>query len=80
MARVTPKLDDYRDAYENIKLERADNGVLTVTLHTGGASMIWTAQVHEELAYCFGDIAADRENSAVILTGTGDDYCTGIDP
>jgi enoyl-CoA hydratase/carnithine racemase len=80
MARLTPTFDDYRDAYENIKLERADNGVLTMTVHTGGESLVWTAKVHEELAFCFGDIAADRGNAAVILTGTGADFCTAIDP
>lgn len=80
MSRVTPKLSDYQDAYENIHLERAQNGVLTVRFHTGGDSLVWSGPSHEEAAYCFGDIAADRENSVVILTGTGDDYCAKIDP
>jgi enoyl-CoA hydratase/carnithine racemase len=80
MPRVTPKFDDYRDQYENIKLERTDDGVLTVTFHTDGKSLVWSGPSHEELAYCFGDIAADRGNSVVILTGTGDNYCADIDP
>ena len=80
MPRVTPQLSDYQDAYENINLERAANGVLTVRFHTGGDSLVWSGPSHEESAYCFGDIAADRENSVVILTGTGDDYCAAIDP
>jgi enoyl-CoA hydratase/carnithine racemase len=80
MPRVTPSFDDYRDAYDNIALERDDAGVLTVRFHTNGDSLVWSGPSHEELAYCFGDIAADHENSVVILTGTGDSYCTAIDP
>lgn len=79
MSRVTPKFEDYKDAYENIKLER-ENGVLTVTFHTDGGSLVWSGPSHEESAYCFGDIAADHDNHVVVLTGTGDDYCAAIDP
>jgi enoyl-CoA hydratase/carnithine racemase len=80
MPRVTPKLADYRDAYKNIAIERDAAGVLTVRFHTDGGSLVWSGPSHEEVAYCFGDIAADRENAVVILTGTGDDYCAAIDP
>jgi enoyl-CoA hydratase/carnithine racemase len=80
MPRVTPTFADYQHAYENIELERAENGVLTVRFHTGGDSLVWSGPSHEESAYCFADIAADRANSAVILTGTGDSYCAQIDP
>ena len=80
MSRVTPKFADYQDAYENIELERAENGVLTVRFHTDESSLVWSGPSHEESAFCFGDIAGDRENSVVILTGTGDNYCAAIDP
>jgi enoyl-CoA hydratase/carnithine racemase len=79
-SRVTPSFDDYRDAYDNIILERDDAGVLTVRFHTDGDSLVWSGPSHEELAYCFGDIAADNGNSVVIITGTGDAYCAQIDP
>lgn len=70
---------DYRDAYENIRLER-DNGILEVTFHTGGDSLVWSGQSHEEAAYCFADIGADDENAVVILAGTGENWCAQIDP
>jgi enoyl-CoA hydratase/carnithine racemase len=73
------KFEDYANAYENIKLERQD-GVLEVTLHTGGNSLVWSGKSHEEAAYCFADIGADSENHVVILTGTGDNWCAEIDP
>lgn len=79
MTRTQPKFDDYKDGYDNIKLER-ENGILTVTLHTNDSNFVWSGPSHEESAYCFADIAADHDNHVVILTGTGDTYCADIDP
>jgi enoyl-CoA hydratase/carnithine racemase len=78
MTSIAPTLDEYADKYEHARLERQD-GILTVTVHTGGSSLIWTAQAHDELAYCFNDIACDPENEVVILTGAGDAFCAEID-
>lgn len=78
MTSIAPTLDEYADKYEHVRLERED-GILTVTLHTGGKSLIWTSQAHDELAYCFNDIACDAENKVVVLTGAGDAFCAEID-
>lgn len=79
MVRIAPSLDDYATRYENIRLERDADGVLLVTVHTEGKSLVWTARAHDELAYCFGDISCDPDNSVVILTGAGDSFCSEID-
>ena len=76
---VPLKFDEYRDAYENIRLER-EGGVLTATFHTGGESLVWSGPAHQELAYCFADIGADRDNHVVVLAGTGENWCAAIDP
>ncbi|MFD5747269.1 enoyl-CoA hydratase/isomerase family protein [Streptomyces sp. NPDC127033] len=76
---IGPRFDDYSERYENIRLERDDDGVLQVTLHTGGDSLIWTSQAHDELAYCFTDISCDPGNKAVVLTGAGSAFCAEID-
>src|SRR5882757_7884930 len=77
MSLVAARFEQYRDRYQNIRLER-DDGILTMTLHTAGASLVWSAQAHEELGYCFTDVGADRDNKVVILTGTGENYCADI--
>ena len=74
MTSIAPQFDQYRNRYENIRLERED-GVLTVTVHTRGNSLVWSALAHEELGYCFTDIGTDRENKVVLLTGAGDNFC-----
>lgn len=79
MALIAPTFDQYARKYANIRLERDDAGVLEVTLHSDGASLVWTAQAHDELAYCFTDIACDTENKVVVLTGAGDAFCADID-
>lgn len=78
MTRI-PKFKDYQHAYENIQLER-ENGILTITFHTAGDSLVWSGPAHEEATYCFADVAADRDNHVVILTGTGKNFCADINP
>ncbi|WP_298221966.1 enoyl-CoA hydratase/isomerase family protein [Acidocella sp.] len=78
MHAIVPRFEQYKDRYANIRLARED-GVLIVTLHTAGRSLVWSSQAHDELGYCFSDIAADRENKVVVLTGSGKNYCVEID-
>src|SRR3984885_4278010 len=78
MTSIAPQFEHYRRRYENIRLERED-GILVVTVHTKGKSLVWSALAHEELGYCFTDIGADRDNKVVILCGTGDNFCADID-
>jgi enoyl-CoA hydratase/carnithine racemase len=78
MTRIAPSFADYATKYDNIRLER-DDGILRVTVHTEGKSLIWTSRAHDELAYCFSDIACDPDNKVVVLTGAGDSYCSEID-
>ncbi|MEO5840574.1 MAG: enoyl-CoA hydratase/isomerase family protein [Acidimicrobiales bacterium] len=67
-------LSEYGQRYEHIALQRDDDGVLEVKLHTDGASLRWGPQPHAELCRAFHDISDDRENRVVILTGTGDEF------
>ncbi|MGD9958089.1 enoyl-CoA hydratase/isomerase family protein [Nocardioides sp.] len=78
MGRRGPAFEEYADRYRHIAMER-DDGVLQVTLHTDGQSLAFGIAVHEELGYAFADIADDPHNQVVILTGTGDDFCSEFD-
>lgn len=79
MSGPAPTFDRYKDRYENIALSRDDDGVLLVQLGTRGGPLVWSALAHDELGYCFTDIACDRGNAVVVLTGTGDNWCENID-
>ncbi|WP_242154308.1 enoyl-CoA hydratase/isomerase family protein [Sphingomonas sp. BAUL-RG-20F-R05-02] len=74
------KFETYRDAFPNARLTRKDNGVLEVALHTGGGKLVFNGHTHEQFVELFHQIGEDRDNRAVILTGTGDAFMDTIDP
>ncbi|MDG2112667.1 MAG: enoyl-CoA hydratase/isomerase family protein [Actinomycetota bacterium] len=67
-------LDDYRDSYDYIAVDRTDDGVLTLRMHYRNRSLLWAGGPHRELPELFAAIAADRDNRVVIITGTGDSF------
>lgn len=66
-------LDDYKDQYETIEFERHD-GILQMTLHTGGGSLQWGPICQAEIVDALTRVGADRKNRMIILTGKGDDF------
>jgi enoyl-CoA hydratase/carnithine racemase len=52
-------------------MERRD-GILQLTLHNNGGPVIWNFDSHHETAHALGDVARDRENKVVIITGAAD--------
>jgi enoyl-CoA hydratase/carnithine racemase len=70
---------DYFTAYENLAFERDADGVLLMRFHTDGGPHTFTGQTHEDLPRALERIALDRENRAMVLTGTGDTFIDKID-
>ncbi len=73
-AHARTVLDDYRTGWNHAELSRDDAGVLEITLHSEGDSLMWGARPHQELAELFAAVASDRENRCVIITGSGDRF------
>src|ERR1700682_4608678 len=67
------KFEEYANKYKNVKMESRD-GILQFTLHTNGGPVIWDFQAHSDTAHALGDVARDRDNKFIILTGPGDDF------
>lgn len=78
MPRVARPFEDYSKRFRHIRIER-QNGIIELNLHTEGGPMKWGAGPHEELGYCFTDVANDPDNKVVIITGTGDVFCNETD-
>jgi enoyl-CoA hydratase/carnithine racemase len=72
------RLEDYAARYDGITFARTD-GVLEVTLHTNGGPLVFSESVHHELGRAFTDVGDDPDNRVVILTATGDRFCTDFD-
>src|SRR5229473_121728 len=71
------KFEEYRDKYQYIKMERSE-GILQMTFHSKGKELLWGGRPHEEASYAFYEVARDRENKAIIITGTGESFCADI--
>jgi Enoyl-CoA hydratase/carnithine racemase len=74
--------DDYCGKYRNIAFERR-GGVVRMRLHTDGGSLTWGSSegsAHAQLSDAFHDLACDPDLRALILTGTGDVFCTELNP
>jgi len=72
-------MPEYFSRYENLAMTRSEAGVLTLRFHTGGGPVIFTGRIHTEFTRALEDIAFDRENKVLVLTGTGDRFMTEID-
>ena len=73
-------LNGYAARYPNAKLERRD-GILEVALHDGhGGPLKWSESAHADLSLLFRDIAADTENSVLVITGAGGHFIDGGEP
>jgi enoyl-CoA hydratase/carnithine racemase len=64
--------------YESIELTHRD-GVTELRLHTAGGPLRWNPTAHRELGDALVDIARDGRTKVLIVTGTGDQFCTRID-
>jgi len=69
----------YFTAARGLRMSRDADGVLVVSLHTDGGPLVFTAQDHTEFTEAFYRIAQDRDNTVVILTGSGGEFVPGID-
>ncbi len=71
------KFEDYAEKYSHIRMDRQD-GILEITFHTDGGTLVWGGGPHGQLGPAFHDIGQDRENKIVIMTGTGDAFIEEI--
>lgn len=69
----------YFSKFEHLNISRTDNGILTVRFTTNNGPIVFTGNDHRQFVEAFSQIAQDRDNKIVILTGTGDEFFAQID-
>lgn len=79
MTKLT-HFDEYKNRYKNFRLEKTDENILLVQMHTDGGELFFDWTAHDQLSDVFADISGDRELSAVIFTGTGDSFIDRYGP
>jgi len=73
MPRLT-KFEEYRDRYsDSFVLEKTDDGILLMRMHTNGDSVVWS-RAYYDMSNLLADIAGDRDVRIVIYTGTGENF------
>lgn len=71
---------DYFSNYPNFfALDRTPSGVLTLSFHTDGGPATFTGPMHSALPRLLDEIAMDRDNRVLVITGTGDRFMSEID-
>lgn len=69
----------YFDAYTTFKLTRSPAGVLILCFHKDGGPAAFSGPMQQEVPRALYEIAEDRGNRVLILTGTGDRFMTDVD-
>jgi enoyl-CoA hydratase/carnithine racemase len=60
-------------------MERREDGVLFVCMHTLGGEVQWNAQLHRAIWQLFRTIGSDPENEVLIFTAKGGNWMRGFD-
>jgi enoyl-CoA hydratase/carnithine racemase len=53
--------------------------VLVRRFHTNGGPLVFTGQTHQDFPAALEEMALDKDNQALVLTGTGDRFIEQID-
>jgi enoyl-CoA hydratase/carnithine racemase len=69
----------YFDKYENLAFTRDEAGVLVLRFHTKGGPAVFTGQTHTDFTGVLEEMSLDKDNKALVITGTGDTFMDEID-
>ncbi len=64
---------------ETLLVERAPNGVVTLTLNRPERKNAMNAAMFDELLAVFRDVDASTSDRVLVITGAGDAFCSGAD-
>jgi enoyl-CoA hydratase/carnithine racemase len=72
-------LDAYRARFAgHFALDRR-GGILTIRTHRGGQPALWSRGLLNAWNLLLAEVAADRDNEVIIITGTGDSWLAGLE-
>ncbi len=77
----TPEFESYRQLFaEHFKMERRDDGVILVQIHTQGGPFQLSVENHRAVGQALRVVASDPKNELMIFTGTGPAFLAKVDP
>jgi enoyl-CoA hydratase/carnithine racemase len=69
----------YFEKFEHLHMVRSAKGILEVRFTTNDGPIVFTGKDHHDFVEAFSQIAQDRDNKVIILTGSGDEFFAQID-
>lgn len=67
-----PTFDEMKEMFkEHFKMERREDGVVLVQMHTRGSDQLWSMELHDAIGKMWRLLGTDRETECIIFTGTG---------
>jgi len=76
-----PKYEEYKEMFkEHFIMEKRDDGVLLVRMHTNGGPQLWSMELHRAIGQMWRIVGSDSDIELVIFTGTGKDWIIEFEP
>ena len=76
-----PKFEEYREMFkEHFVMEKREDGVLLVRMHTKGGPQQWSMELHRAIGQMWRIVGSDSDIELVIFTGTGKDWILDFEP
>lgn len=67
-----PNFEEYKELFkEHFKMEKRDDGVLLVQMHTLGKDQLWSMELHNAIGKMWRTVGSDSSVECIIFTGTG---------
>lgn len=76
-----PKYEEYKKMFkEHFIMEKRDDGVLMVRMHTKGGPQLWSMELHRAIGQMWRIVGCDSSVELVIFMGTGDQWICDFEP
>ena len=70
-----PTFEEMKEMFkEHFIMDRREDGVVLVRMHTRGESQLWSMELHDAIGKMWRLLGTDRETECIIFTGTGDNW------
>jgi enoyl-CoA hydratase/carnithine racemase len=70
-----PNYEEYKELFkEHFIMEKRDDGVLLVRMHTNGGPQLWSMELHRAIGQMWRTVGSDSDIELIIFTGTGKDW------
>jgi enoyl-CoA hydratase/carnithine racemase len=75
-----PSFEEIQEMFkEHFIIDRRDDGVVTVRMHTKGGPLVWSMELHDAIGKMWRLLGTDRDTEMIIFTGTGNVWVTDFE-